>query len=40
VQTCNQWVADKLRLAGIRTSLWSPLPNGLMWRYRKADQPG
>lgn len=42
VQTCNQWVADKLRLAGVRTSLWTPLPEGLLWRYRPvgSDQPG
>lgn len=37
IQTCNQWVADKLRLAGVETSLWSPFPAGLLWRYRKAD---
>lgn len=35
VQTCNQWVADKLRIAGVKTSLWSPFPTGLMWRYRE-----
>lgn len=42
VQTCNQWVADKLRLAGVRTSLWSPFVQGLTWRYRPvpAGQPG
>jgi uncharacterized protein (TIGR02117 family) len=44
VQTCNQWVADKLRLAGVKTSLWSPFVQGLTWRYRRADagaaQPG
>ena len=41
IHTCNQWVADKLRLAGVRTSLWSPFPAGLLWRYREAaDQPG
>jgi uncharacterized protein (TIGR02117 family) len=34
VQTCNQWVADKLRLAGVKTSLWSPFVHGLEWRYR------
>src|SRR5438094_234006 len=27
--TCNQWVADRLRLAGVRTSLWSPFAQGL-----------
>ena len=38
IQTCNQWVADRLRIAGVETSLWTPFVNGLVWRYRKADQ--
>jgi uncharacterized protein (TIGR02117 family) len=37
LSTCNSWTADKLRLAGIETSLWPPFPNGLLWRYRRAD---
>ncbi|WP_260482678.1 TIGR02117 family protein [Sphingomicrobium flavum] len=32
--TCNQWVASRLRIAGVETSLWSPLAQGLPWRYR------
>ena len=39
VSTCNQWVADKLRLAGVRTSVWTPFAQGLMWRYRPATKP-
>jgi len=31
--TCNVWIADQLRLAGIKTSLWSPFAEGVMWRY-------
>ena len=38
IHTCNSWAAQKLRLAGIKTSLWSPFVQGLVWRYRKADQ--
>ena len=38
IDTCNQWVASRLRLAGVKTSLWSPFVQGLMWRYREADQ--
>ena len=38
VNTCNNWVASRLRLAGIKAPLWSPFVNGLVWRYRKADQ--
>ena len=34
--TCNVWVADRLRLAGIKAPLWSPFEQGLVWRYRKA----
>jgi uncharacterized protein (TIGR02117 family) len=34
-RTCNSWVADRLRLAGVRTSLWPPFAQGLIWRYRR-----
>lgn len=36
IHTCNTWTAHKLRLAGVRTSLWPPFVQGLTWRYRKA----
>jgi len=35
LRTCNSWAADRLRLAGIRTSLWPPFVQGLVWRYRR-----
>lgn len=38
LSTCNNWVAARLRLAGIKASLWSPFAQGLLWRYRRADQ--
>jgi uncharacterized protein (TIGR02117 family) len=38
VHTCNQWVASRLRLAGVEAPLWSPFVNGLTWYYRKPDQ--
>jgi len=34
LRTCNSWAADRLRLAGIKTSLWPPFAQGLVWRYR------
>jgi uncharacterized protein (TIGR02117 family) len=37
-KTCNSWAAGKLRLAGVRTSLWPPFARGLVWRYRETDQ--
>ena len=37
IGTCNQWVADRLRVAGVKTSLWSPFVQGLLWRYRETD---
>jgi uncharacterized protein (TIGR02117 family) len=37
VRTCNAVVADWLRLAGVKTSLWPPFVNGLIWRYRKSS---
>jgi uncharacterized protein (TIGR02117 family) len=39
LRTCNSWAADRLRLAGVRTSLWPPFVQGLVWRYRKASPP-
>ena len=36
IRTCNSWAADRLRLAGIKTSLWPPFVQGLTWRYRRA----
>ena len=38
LRTCNSWAADRLRLAGVKTSLWPPFVQGLTWRYRKTDQ--
>ena len=38
VRTCNSWAANWLRLAGVKTSLWPPFVQGLVWRYRKTDQ--
>lgn len=35
IQTCNSWLAGKLRLAGIETSAWPPFVQGLTWRYRR-----
>jgi uncharacterized protein (TIGR02117 family) len=35
IRTCNAEVAHWLRLAGVKTSLWSPFIPGLVWRYRK-----
>ena len=34
-RTCNSWAAGKLRLAGVRSSLWPPFAQGLVWRYRR-----
>jgi uncharacterized protein (TIGR02117 family) len=36
VRTCNSWVADRLRVAGVKTSVWPPFVEGLTWRYREA----
>ncbi|HEX5238367.1 MAG TPA: TIGR02117 family protein [Sphingomicrobium sp.] len=34
-KTCNSWAAGRLRLAGVKTSLWPPFVSGLVWRYRR-----
>jgi uncharacterized protein (TIGR02117 family) len=38
VYTCNVWAANRLRIAGVETSLWPPFVQGLVWRYRKIGQ--
>ncbi len=38
LKTCNTWAAGRLRVAGVKTSLWPPFVQGLVWRYRKAGQ--
>ena len=35
ITTCNSWAASRLRLAGVKTSLWPPFAQGLVWRYRR-----
>ena len=35
IRTCNSWAANRLRLAGVKTSLWPPFVQGLVWRYRE-----
>lgn len=38
IRTCNSWVAGRLRLAGVETSVWPPFAQGLLWRYRKREE--
>ena len=38
LKTCNSWTADKLRIAGVKTSLWPPFAPGLLWRYRRLTE--
>jgi uncharacterized protein (TIGR02117 family) len=38
LRTCNSWSADRLRIAGVKTSLWPPFVQGLTWRYRKVGE--
>jgi uncharacterized protein (TIGR02117 family) len=40
VRTCNNWAADRLRLAGVKTGLWTPFSAGLAWRYRSSPSRG
>ena len=35
IRTCNAVTANWLRLAGVKTSLWPPFDNGLIWRYTR-----
>jgi uncharacterized protein (TIGR02117 family) len=38
IRTCNSWVAARLRLAGVKASVWPPFVEGLAWRYRRTNQ--
>ena len=38
LRTCNSWAADRLRVAGVKTSLWPPFVQGLTWRYRQVSR--
>ena len=31
-RTCNEWTGEMLRNAGVRTGIWTPLSQSLMWR--------
>ncbi len=37
LKTCNTWAAGRLRLAGVKTSVWPPFVQGFVWRYRKVS---
>ncbi|HEV2865972.1 MAG TPA: TIGR02117 family protein [Allosphingosinicella sp.] len=32
ILTCNEWTGRALRAAGVRTGLWTPLEQSVMWR--------
>ena len=38
IRNCNAVVANWLRLAGVKASLWPPFAPSLIWRYRRAGQ--
>ncbi|MFN3945971.1 MAG: TIGR02117 family protein [Allosphingosinicella sp.] len=35
--TCNEWTGRALRAAGVRTGLWTPLEQSIMWRLDRAE---
>lgn len=37
VRTCNAWVGDALRRAGVRVGAWTPFPATVMWWF--PDRP-
>lgn len=36
-RTCNQWTRDALAAAGVRVGFWTPLPQGLIWRFQPRE---
>lgn len=39
-RTCNEWVREALARAGVRTGVWSPLPDALLGHLRRAGPGG
>jgi uncharacterized protein (TIGR02117 family) len=37
VHTCNAWVGQALRFAGIRIGTWTPFPATVMWWFPRAE---
>lgn len=35
-KTCNAWVGDALRFAGVRIGAWTPFPFTVLWWFRSA----
>lgn len=37
-RTCNEWTGEMLRKAGIRTGIWTPFSQSIMWRLNRPAQ--
>ena len=37
LKTCNTWASGRMRIAGVKTSIWPPFVQGFVWRYRKVS---
>jgi len=37
LKTCNSWASDRMRVAGVKASIWPPFVQGFVWRYRKVS---
>ena len=37
LRTCNGWVGDALRFAGVRVGAWTPLPLTVMWWFPRHE---
>ena len=35
INTCNEWVNDGLKVADIKTSIWSPFDRGILYQMKK-----
>ena len=38
LDTSNQWTADRLAEAGVRIGVWTPLANGILWRFPEQER--
>jgi uncharacterized protein (TIGR02117 family) len=39
LRTCNEWTGEALRRAGVRTGLWTPVSQSVMWRLDGGGGP-
>ena len=37
INTCNTWINNALKAAGVKTGRWSPMPQGILWHLEQTE---